>query len=168
MRLSYFLIITFIVEYFLFRHYVLTDITPFYPANFDQQSFLMMIYGAMDRIQHHGVWQGLLESPALPTGVLFPLQVILFFVVFGVSRFNGLLINFIYFIALQFFFTHTVKKISGSHFVALIALGLLLAVNVPFMVPGGITDLRMDFIAFCLYGMAITAMVRSDVFKILI
>src|SRR3990167_8127717 len=164
MRIYFYLLPIFIIEYFLFQRFVFSDIVSFYPTNFDQQSFLMQAYGTVNKISHHGLWYGLTQGQLLPSGVLFPIQLTVFFTLFGATRFNGLLINFIYFIFLQTFFTASVKKISGSNSIALLGLTFLLAVNVPFIIPGGITDLRIDFIAFCLYGMMLTSVIRSNIF----
>src|SRR3990167_6216585 len=158
------LLALFIFQFILFDRYVHADIVHFYPTNFDQQSYLMMIYPIYESVKHTGILHGFLNSPVLSSGVLFPIQTVLFFLITGASRYHALLINFIYFIALQLSVVMVCKKLTNCFSTPLIFLGLLLTLNAPFMIPGGIPDFRIDFIAFCLYGIVITSMLRSNVF----
>ncbi|HLB55912.1 MAG TPA: hypothetical protein VJK30_01080 [Coxiellaceae bacterium] len=153
-----------IFQFILFNHYVHAAIVDFYPTNFDQQSYLTTCYALYESIKHAGIWHGFLNGPVLSTGFLFPIQTVLFFLLVGASRFHALLINFIYFAAMQIFIVSVCKKLLNNFSIPLILLGFLLVVNVPFLVPGGLADFRMDFIAFCLYGIVITCILRSDIF----
>lgn len=163
--LFYSLILALIIfQFILFNHYVHAAIVYFYPTNFDQLSYLTICYALYESIEHAGIWHGLLNGPVLSTGFLFPIQTVLFFLLVGASRFHALLINFIYFAFMQIFIVTICKKLLNSFSISLILLGFLLVVSVPFLVPGGIADFRMDFIAFCLYGIVVTSILRSDIF----
>lgn len=151
----------FLLQFALFRFYSLREIVNFYPRNYDQQSYLMMIYLTYSSIQKHGLIYGLLNTPYLTTGPFFIIQTVLFFLITSASRFNAILLNFIYFISLQAFVFYISLKLTNKIYFSTIFIGLILLTMTPFHVPGGITDYRIDFMAFCLYGTFITAIVRS-------
>lgn len=163
--LPYFLFFIIIIfEFILFKRYIQADIINFYPANFDQQSFLMMIYGVVSSTKQHGLYYSLINSPILATGILFPVQAVVFFLATGASRFYALFLNFSYFVALQTFIFFVARRFFNSFSMAFIFLGLLLGIRFTFLNPGGVVDFRMDFMAFCIFGIAITSIIKSHIF----
>jgi hypothetical protein len=82
----------------------------------------------------------------------------------GGSRFAALLPNFIYFALLQIALVGAMRWLAGRWSTAFLGLGLLLMARSPFNTAGGIYDFRMDFIAFCLYGMFLCCAIRSNLF----
>lgn len=99
-------------------------------------------------------------------GMMLPLQAALLFCMAGPGRLTALSLNFLYFALLQVALVTTVKWLTGRWSVALLALGLLLLAKAPFPPSwaGGLFDLRLDFIAFCLYGIVVCLAMRSRVF----
>src|SRR3989338_4201063 len=130
----FFFIFLITYQFILFFHFTHTDVIHFYPPNFDQQSYLMDIYAIVAAIEKNGFWQGLLNSPVLATGVLFPIQTVLFFTLTGASRFHALLLNFTYFAGLQWAVFSVSKKIFNRFSIGFIFLGLLLMIKVPFTI----------------------------------
>lgn len=90
-----------IIEFYLFKQYAFNDVVFFYPRGSDQASYLPLIYQTYENVKQFGLIKGFGASPQLPTGFLFPGQIVLFLLFFGASRFSALLANFTYFILLQ-------------------------------------------------------------------
>jgi hypothetical protein len=152
------------IEYMWFRTYVLHEIAYYYPYNFDQASYLRASYVLYHDVKVrglHSIWQ---YYPIGATGLLFPLQTLLFFLLFGTSRLTALSISFFYFALLLCVCILVVKRFSRKLYVPIIFLALLLSIQTPFLPFGGVTDFRIDFIAFCLYGIFITCVIRSQIF----
>lgn len=157
------LLAIFVFEFLLFQSYVMREIVPFYPSSNDQSSYLTHAYTLYEKIAQQGLLTGLFQYSPGPTSTLFMPQAALFFMLSGASRFSALLLNFFYFIAFQLAFVLTVKTLSRNIFIPLFALGLLLACRIPFDV-GGLLDFRIDFMAFCLYGIFLSCVLLSRIF----
>lgn len=153
-----------LLEFLLFRAYLYSEIINYYPAAFDQASYLAQIYSLYENIIKYGFFTSLQQFTAPATVPLFPLQAVTFFFFFGASRFNALLLNFIYFVVLQGFLLITVRHFTKRIYPAFILLGLLWAAKTSFLDVGGMVDFRVDFMAFCLYGIFITSVIRSEIF----
>ena len=158
------LLAVFVFEFLLFRTYVLQEVAPYYPQGVDQASYLKDAYVLYDSFIRQGVWVGLFQLPSNAASTLFVPQAALLFVLTEASRFNALLPNFFYFVAFQAIFVLAAKRLSHNIFIPLFALGLLLACRIPFKTMGGMADFRIDFIAFCLYGICISCVLVSKVF----
>lgn len=152
------------LEFVFFRTHVLKNISFLYPTNFDQSSYLPLSYRTFENIKQFGFWMGVKKSEHLATGLLFPIQAAFFYSLFGASRLVALLPNFIYYILLQVFAVIAVRSINNKPYHAFTLLGLILLINTPFLITGGLMDFRIDFMAFCLYGMILCAAVRSHFF----
>ena len=122
------------IEFYFFRVYIVENIAFFYPINFDQSNYLTLSYSTFENIKQYGLVAGIQKTPGLATGMLFPIQAIFFYLVFGASRFISLLPNFIYFILLQVFSLIAVRSISKKHYISLICLAFIISLNVPFRV----------------------------------
>src|SRR5262249_47691313 len=72
--------------------------------------------------------------------------------------------NFFYFAVFQCTLAGTLRWLSGRWSVALFGVGLLLTATTPYSGCGDLTDFRIDFIAFCLFGTFICFVVRSRFF----
>lgn len=161
----FFIAAIFLGEFLLFKNYLHREITPYYPAHFDQTTFLLISYTFYENSKLHGLIYAFSHTELLATGMLFPLQAALSYFLFGVSRFSALLPNLFYFLMLQATLFFTVKSITQKLHLAWIAMGLLLCLQVPFITyGGGLSDFRMDFIAFCLYGIFICVVMQSHIF----
>ena len=152
------------IEFYFFRSYISANIEYFYPSYTDQCSYLQLSYQLFENINKLGWFAGIKSTPSLATGFLFPIQPVFLYMLFGASRFTALLFNFIYFVLLQFFSLIAVQSISKKVYFSFLFLAFIFAVNVPFWVAGGLMDFRIDFIAFCLYGVVLACVVKSELF----
>src|SRR5262249_15020467 len=69
-----------------------------------------------------------------------------------------------YFAALQCVLARTVRWLTDRWALALIGVGLLMMTLSPFRPAGGLTDFRVDFSVFCLFGILVCAVLRSELF----
>lgn len=99
-----------------------------------------------------------------PTGLAFPIQAGLMFLLSGPSRLGALAVNFAYFLLLQFAFGITLHWLTRRWSVAVLGVGMLLTLSTPFLPMGGLDDYRIDFSAFCLFGIVLCLVVRSQLF----
>lgn len=153
-----------LIEYLLFRTYALREIVEYYPADFDQSMYLLQSYKLYETLLNHQLTYPIMVGYFIPASILCSFQSALFFLFFGASRFSALLLNFIYFAALQLFFINTVKKLTHNNGIALLCFALLLLIETPLHGIGGILDARIDFMTFCLYGILVTSVMRSQLF----
>ena len=135
-----------VLEYLLFRHYMLQEIAPYYPFAFDQSGYISTVYQLYENFIKQGVIHTLLTTPVRAIGILFPIQSALYLVVTSPTRFNLLTLNFIYFALLQLTLFLTARKIFDKTYIGFLAIGLLLAVQTPFFRIGGIDDFRIILI----------------------
>ena len=145
------------------RHYAW-----FYPRGFDQLQYLREAYAAYDQMQLHGLAGGAREALAQvsPQGSLHGLFAMLVFAVAGPSRTSALAVNMLAFIALQAATFFSVRRISGSYALGWASLGLLAALRLPWSGGfGSATDFRLDWMAACLYGVALSAAIAGNGFR---
>ena len=74
---------------------------------------------------------------------------------------SNLLLNFGYFVLLEIVFFTTARSLSGHSVFGWIGCGLLMMQQTVFLGAGGLFDCRIDFIAYCLYGVFVCLMLRS-------
>ncbi len=155
-----------LVQYGLFREFGRRELVWAYPPACDQVCYLLSSYSTFEEILRRGLAAGLWHGWKLghPQGLLLHLQAALLYFVTGPGRLSALTLNFLHFAALQLALVGTLRWLTGRWSVALLGLGLLLSAGCPFVLAGGIADFRIDFIAWCLYGILLCAVVRSDVF----
>lgn len=161
-----FLFLIFLFEFLLFRTYVLREIVGHYPTNHDQGRYLAESYYTYEMLLTNNLWKELIHSLFTPKEmcVLFPVQAAVFWLFTGASRFNALLLNFIYFVLLQISLVAVLQSLSKRWEISLIGLGLLLGISTTFFWAGGLMDFRLDFMAFCLFGIFISAILKSEIF----
>jgi hypothetical protein len=155
-----------LLEYALFREFVVREVAWSYPANHDQVVYLLQAYDTHDHVLDHGVRQGLVHGLLLPSpnGCLIHLEAALLFLLTGPTRLGALTVNFLHFALFQVALVATLRWLTRRWSVAWLGLGLLLAVSSPFLDQGGIYDFRLDFPASCLMGVLLCLVVRSGVF----
>lgn len=153
------------IEYFLFRSYAVREIIDFYPANFDQAGYLAQSYITHENILKEG-WLTQFKNGliGIATSYSFILQTVIIFSFFGASRLAALTLNFVYFAALQIIVVKVARDITQRYLFAFLMLGLLLSIKTPFYWAGGLMDFRIDFMAFCLYGIWISCLLKSQIF----
>src|SRR5207249_11438683 len=98
-------------------------------------------------------------------GLLVQFQGALSCLAFGPGWLQLLNVNFVYFVLLQIATVHAAWYAGGRRVIwAMFGLGLLLALDTPYFWAGGLMDFRLDFAAFCLYGIFMAIVIRSEVF----
>src|SRR5712671_3026694 len=160
------LIVLFALEAMIFYVHVARDIAPFYPSNFDQLSYYIATYDLIGAFHARGL-SVLIEEllqPNSATGTTFVLQGALLSLIGGENRTAILSINLVYLLALQFVFFAVIRTRTGRTDLAWIAMALLLSLSTLFNGAGGIYDYRIDFSAFCLYGIWTCLLVWSGSF----
>lgn len=154
-----------LIEWVLFRRFLLREVVWAYPPDFDQSAYLRQAYELYEQIRTAGVWQGIIHQPDAPQGAFLQLQAALLFKLLGhASRFIALSLNFFYFALFQIALFSTLRWLTGRWSLAFVGVGLLMTACTTFNAAGGIYDFRMDFIALCLYGTFLCCVIRSRVF----
>ncbi len=151
----------FIFEYIVFKQNAIQYIIYNYPNLFDQGGYLASLYNHNKPI----FFSNLKDLWALlPTGPLFMVQSFLIMKIFGATRLTLLTVNLVYFMLLQFVVFATIKRVTQSIILGLLALALLLSLQYPFFTAGGLYDFRIDFIAFCCLGLYACFILQSNIF----
>lgn len=153
-----------IVEYCIFRNYVLRDIAPFYPVAYDQTFYLSISYQLYENMITHGIIKGLAQFHLMSQSFFFCIQAAFFFLLFGASRLSALTINFIYFALLQIISFQVIKNLTSRYAFGFVFVGLLITTRFLFAKGGGAVDFRIDFIAFCLYGIFCACILNTHSF----
>lgn len=151
-----------LVEWLLFRHYIVTHIAPFYPANFDQTDYLKDCYSICHALITHGDVSKLSQ---INSGILFQYFTIGLFFIFGASRLVALSLGFIFFAFMQWTLVLAARQHFKENIFVYLLWGSVLSSHAAYMVTGGMYDFRMDFSAMCLYGILVNLFVLSEQFK---
>jgi hypothetical protein len=154
------------LQWMLFLEFIRREITWAYPGAFDQGAYLSLSYDSYERLLSDGPLNGLwpVVMAYRPQGIMLHSQAAVLFLVVGPSRQSALTLNFLYFAVLQLVLAYTMLWLTGRFAFALIAIGLLLSVKSPFYFAGGLSDFRIDFIAFSLYGTFLCLVILSNTF----
>src|SRR5271166_2504410 len=161
------LLILILLEALLFSSFYMREVAWYPPDNFDQASYLIETYRLQERILTHGLGQAwkVLWSRGHAAGVLFPIEGALAGIVIGGTRLPQLCVLFIGFCGLQVAAFTTARAVWERRVYGYIALGLILSqITLWFWQGGGLFDFRMDFLAYCLYGIWACAVTRSQLF----
>jgi hypothetical protein len=154
-------------EALLYYSFYTREVAWYPPDNFDQAGYLMEAYRLQEQILTHGlgqVWK-FFSSRAHANGVLFPIEGALSGIILGGTRLPQLCVLFIAFCALQVAVFTAARMVWKSRVYGYIALGLILSQGTLwFQLGGGLFDFRMDFLAYCLYGVWAAAVLRSRLF----
>jgi hypothetical protein len=153
-RYAAYLSLLFAAEALVFYVQMADQIAPFFPKNFDQTSYINYTYWLFEAIRNHG-WVSVLSEiahPSTPSGTALIVQGAVIAFLGGPNRTALASLNLIYFIILQLVVFQAIRVRTRSIYLALVAIALLLSMPTIFNSAGGIFDFRMDFGAFCLYG----------------
>ena len=155
-----------LLEFLFFIGYAEREIVWAYPNNHDQAQYLFHTYSLYTDHLSNGIaaWIKYLKDPP-SQGILFPVQGFLLCLLFGATRMACLGVNFLLFAALQAFLLYTVRWLTQDIWLGFIGVGLLLSQVSAFFWAGGLFDYRIDFSAYCLYGIWILVVLRSGVFS---
>jgi hypothetical protein len=163
------LLLIFVIEWFLFRSYVLREISCGFPTAFDQSGYLARYYTNYESILNGSILRFILKPlyggySDVAQGFWLDYQAVLLSVIFGASRLVALSINFIYYLILQVFFYKGIKSITHDSLSAFICVGMVLALGTPFLFAGGMFDFRPDFLVFCIFGIVVSSVIISGAF----
>lgn len=155
-----------VLQFVLFRRHAAREVAWAYPDHYDQAYYLHQVYTLYERMRAAGWWHGLVEhlTTPRPQGTLFPVPAALLFLLVGPSRLAALSVNFAHFAVLQALVVATLRWLTRRWSVPFLGLGLLLAAASPFVGNGGLLDYRIDFAAWCLFGVVLCLVVRSRLF----
>jgi hypothetical protein len=158
-------------QWLLFRSYVIRELAWTYPANWDQCGTLARAYGGFDSLLKNGPflqWASMLagkEAERSPNGVLQAILASILFLFGGATREIALSINLLCYIGWQVAAFAIVLKLTKRIQLALVAWGLVLCINSPFLSISGIMDFRYDFSAMCLFGFWMAIAIWSGFFS---
>jgi hypothetical protein len=154
------------VQYLLFQSYAEREIVWAYPNNHDQAAYLQYVYTLWLECLDGGVvklFEAVRQSPS--NGVLLQIEGVIMCLLFGASRMSCLTLNFLHFAALQVCLFLFVRWLTGNTWLGFVGVGLVLSQQTAFFWAGGLFDFRLDFAAYCLFGIWVVAIIRSRVFE---
>jgi hypothetical protein len=156
-----------VLEALLFSSFYMREVAWYPPDNFDQASYLIETYQLQERIFAHGlgqVWTNF-WSRGHATGVLFPIEGALAGIIIGGTRLPQLCVLFLGFCGLQIATFTVARTVWKRRAYGYLALGLVLSeITLWFWEGGSLFDYRIDFLAYCLYGIWACAVIRSQLF----
>jgi hypothetical protein len=157
----------FVAEAVIFYVHVARDVAPFYPPKFDQPVYYLGTYDLIGAVHTKGLMALMDEllRPSNATGTIFVLQGALLALIGGENRTAILSINLVHLFVLQAVLFYVIRSRTGRIDFAWVGMALLLTAHTLFNVAGGIYDYRMDFSAFCLYGICTCLIVWSGSFR---
>jgi hypothetical protein len=166
-RAIVFFVLLFCIEVSVFYAQVSMQITPFYPMNFDQTTYINQVYTLYARFVDVG-WLSLVQYPfktANSSGMGLQIQGALAAIVGGPNRISLLSVNLFYFLTLQLALFKAIRSTTGSTAFSWIGVALLISCLSIFDAAGGLFDFRIDFSALCLFGIWICLIVMSRTFR---
>ena len=134
------------------------------PENWDQTTYLCEAYTLQEAVLSKGFgefWRAL-SSPGHPSGLGLPIEGAVSGLMLDGARLPQLCVNFIAFVALQVVVFRTGRFIGGRRVSGYALLGLILCETTPWFWAGGLFDFRMDFFAYCLYGIWACQVIQSN------
>jgi hypothetical protein len=153
-------------EALLCYHFYRREIAWYPPGNFDQSKYLAMAYQIGNEAHQKGPLAIIIKALGshFYTGVALPIEGALSGFVIGGARLPQLLVLFLEYCALQIFGFATARSLWGSRVYGYMMLGLILCQITPWYWSGGMFDFRLDFAAYCLYGLWVCAAMKSNLF----
>jgi hypothetical protein len=150
----------------LYLNFYRREIAWYPPRYFDQAVYLLEAYRLQEDVLAHGLgklWEAI-RSGGHFSGLALPIEGALMGIFLGGSRLPQLCVNFSAFVALQAVAFTTARAIWGSRAFGYMALGLILCQGTAWQPIGGLFDFRIDFLAYCLYGIWVCVVMRSCLF----
>ncbi|VBB42016.1 membrane hypothetical protein [uncultured Desulfatiglans sp.] len=157
-------LLIFLVQYYLFKSYVLREVSWAYPTWADQAQYLASAYRVYNTMLNSSFLDALISEflRPKPNGSLIEIEGAVSFVLGGPTRLSALSINFIHLIFMQFVTIITFYKLTKSPLISLICIGILMSISAIYIMPGAMYDYRIDFMSFCLYATLILIFLHTD------
>ncbi|HYY27473.1 MAG TPA: hypothetical protein VE860_06005 [Chthoniobacterales bacterium] len=152
------------LELLLFLVFYNREIAWYAPLSFDQTEYLTETY----QLQEQVLWQGPgklwtnLWSSGHSTGLGLPIEGAISGLLLGGVRLPQLCVLFFAFVLLQLLAFATARAVCRRTGYGYMAVGLILCQTAAWFWAGGLFDFRIDFFAYCFYGIWTCAVVRSD------
>ena len=149
----------------LFYSFYSREVAWYPPLNFDQTAFLNDTYRLEEQALTGGpakFWSAI-WSRGHYSGLALPIEGAIVGLMVPGTRLPQLCVNLIAFVALQAVAFSTARK-AWSSTNGYAALGLILCQATPWFWSGGLFDFRMDLSAYCLYGIWVCSVIRSQLF----
>jgi hypothetical protein len=153
----------FIFELLLFLTFYRREIAWYPPQNYDQAAILCENYRLEEAALSDAPWKlwATLWRDGHPSGLLLPIEGALSGLILGGARLPQLFLNYLSFIAVQATAFYTAHAVLGRRAYGYAAVGLILCQLTPWFWAGGLFDFRMDFFAYCFFGIWTCAVIRS-------
>ncbi len=156
-----------LIETLLFVTFYYREIAWYPPAYLDQAVYLARSYALQESATRNGLQE--LLRPFIEggdgTSIVAPLEGALFGLFLGIPRLSRLSVGFVGFAVLQICAYSTARKLWDGRAYGFAALGLILCQSTLWFWAGGLFDYRMDFLAYCLYGIWACSVLRSGLFN---
>src|SRR4029077_7842275 len=143
-----------IAEAVLFWAFYAREIAPYPPQNYDQAVYLTQTYALQEQVSTKGLgefWRELWRNDHA-SSLALPIEGAFFGLVLGGARLPQQCVLLVAFCALQIFAFTTARIVFRDRVYGWIALGLILSETTLSFWAGGLFDFRLDFLAYCLYG----------------
>jgi hypothetical protein len=160
------LILLIALEAVLFCNFFYREIAWYPPQNADQAVFLSTAYRIEEGVFSRGIgelWKALWVKDN-HSGLLLPIEGAVSGLVIGGTRLPQLCLLFLAFGVLQIVTFATARRAWNSRAYGYMVLGLVLCQTTAWLWAGGLFDFRLDFAAYCLYGIWACAVIRSAFF----
>jgi hypothetical protein len=155
-----------VFEATLFYSFYVREIKWHSPEYFDQDLYLTQAYRLEEQVLWNGpraLWDDLCSDQHL-SGVALPIEGAILGLVFGGTRLPELGVLFVSFCALQAVAFGMSAVVWGHRAFRYAILGLILSQTTLWFIAGGMFDFRIDFLAYCVYGIWACAVLRSKLF----
>jgi hypothetical protein len=160
------LFLLFVFEASLFWAFYHREIAWAPPLDFDQAHYLVRAYDLQEDILAHGLgrlWKAI-WSAEHSAGIALPIEGAVAGLIIGGTRFPQLCVNLVLYLVLQAVAFSTGRAVWGRRSDGYSLVGLILCQATPWLGAGGLFDFRMDFAAYCLYGVWTCIVLRSKLF----
>lgn len=142
--------IFFVLQYLLFRQFIVRELLGIYPTAHDQVIYLTQAFELYKSFQTIHITEIARIFSASQNGIFLQSLAAIGYIFFGPSRELALTINFLFFLCLQLFIYRFYRKLGGYTYGYLFYIGLAVMMPFIYISTGGMVDFRLDFAAYCL------------------
>lgn len=154
----------FLIQTFAFFTFVDRELLWAHCFSFDQATYLHQAYSDFEILLTKGLRAAVMSglTAPVPNGAILPTEAALLFSIFGASRKVALGLLFAHWLLCQWVFYLAGRKLGKSAEWGFAAVGLLLAIQAPTALLGGLFDFRYDGVAMTSMGVIAALIVLSD------